>query len=1511
MSVEHDAAEVQAGRALVERWRTGALPRRDPEIPARKGSGDTPLSPAQERLWFLEQLTPGTSAYAVSFCAWMRGPLDEHALAASVQALVSRHEILRARVRMVTSEPRLVIDEAPRIRLDTADLRNLPADRREDEALRRAEAALRQPFDLAAGPLARVKLVRVASDRYLLGVIAHHLVCDGWSLGVALRELAALYAAYATGQTPSLPDLPIQYRDVAAWQRQHADGPSWEPDLEYWAERLAELPALKLPTDQPRSAVAAPTLRGRRRRVRLPGELTASLRQLGRETHTTLYMVLLAAFQALFGRLSNQEDVAVGSPVANRRRPEVQGLIGPLVNMLTVRTDLAGNPTLRQLLGRVRESCLGAYAHQEVPFERVVERLQPNRSGNRHPLFQVAFALQGMLPLPASFGGVDLEPVELAPEAVQYDLELELWDTGSGLEGSLGYRTDLFGEATAAQLLDRLQRLLRQVCADPGRRLGDLDLLADTERRLLVAWNRTTASPAGERCVQELFEQQAARSPTAVAVELGDQRLTYDDLNARANQLARHLRGVGVEPGTTVAMCVERELEMVVGLLGILKAGGSYLPLDPGHPAERLGFMIADTRALVLVTKQRLLGRLAERDRRRLRVVCLDRDQGQIAALPRRNLDPPTTARHLAYVIYTSGSTGHPKGVEVEQRSLWSHCLAMRAALGLTPDERVLQFSGVAFDTAIEQILTPLTCGATVVLRGAALWSPAELWRNVPALGLTVVNLTPAYWQQAVAALPDGGGGTLAPLRLLIVGGDVVAPKVVAAWRRKVTGVRLLNAYGPTEATVTTTLFDATGATGAGPLPIGRPIANRQVHVLDRWLRPVPIGVPGELYIGGACLARGYLGRPGLTAERFIPDPFAIDPGIEPGQRLYRTGDLARYRPDGNLEFLGRVDRQVKLRGFRIEPGELEAALASHPAVREAVVVAREDQPGERRLVAYVVCTGEPPSPGELRAYLARTQPEYMLPAAYVVLDALPLNRSGKVDRKALPAPGTTRPALTGGYVAPRNPTEWLLAGIWAELLGLERVGVHDNFFELGGHSLLATRVVNHLSEALGAEVPLRLLFERPTVATLAAALPAPSPGQALAPMAPIPRLPRVLSPLEGVGVPVDVALSLDDVGTEVWDRLPQDSFFKSAAWLGRVEGTLSPRSAYIMARDERDAPVAGLAAYLVQPDAYLLLNPPRLAVWPELRAAVAPFQPERERHRTDALARALTSELADRYPAAVCVCPYSCTAGTVGAVRRPEVAEALLDAFAEVAADWGARSCAFLHLQEQEQPVLAAALRRRGHAAVTLAAQARLGVSWPSVDHYVASLGRHRRGRVRHELRALQAAGLTTEVVDGSRLRELIDDLAPLYANLQGKYGHTASLEAARETLAWIETRFADVTSVVLVRDRDHVLAFHVFYEVGGTFYTYLTGQTYERRARDGFAYFHATYYEPIRLAISRGVGEIDFGVESYQAKVARGCQLQPLTSLFDFGADLRDELAELFGLVNAAQHTRLGRAA
>jgi amino acid adenylation domain-containing protein len=1024
-----------------------------------------PVSFAQQRLWLVDQLMPGSAAYNVPTAFRLTGPLNVTVLERSFREVVRRHEALRTGI--TTMEGQLVqtiLPDRP-FSLAVVDLSGLPADSRAAECQRRIGEEAHRPFDLEHGPLLRAGLLRLGPEEHALLLTIHHIASDGWSMGILYHEVATLYAAFARGGPSPLPELPIQYPDYAVWQRRWMQGEALQDQLDYWKQKLDGLAqGLELPTDRPRPAV--PAFQGARPSIELPSRLAEGLRTLGRHEGTTLFMTSLAAFQALLHRYTGQRDIAVGSPIAGRTRRELHKLIGCFINMIVLRADLSGDPTFRELLRRVREVAVGAYAHQDLPFERLVEELQGARGPGRHPLFQVMFALHKAPTWGPGLPGVEITPLKVDNGTAKYDLTLTMIETEAGLTCDLEYDTELFDAATAARMMEHFQLLLEAAVADPDRRLSELPILTEAERhQLLVGWNDTRCDYPTDRSVPDLFREQAARTPDAVAVASKDQALSYAALNARTNRLAHRLRALGVGPESLVGLCVGRSPAMVVGLLGILKAGGAYVPLDPELPKGRLALMLDDAQVGVVVTETALRDALAAVGAPVAELVLDGEDPGAWS-----DEDPGVTVapENLAYVIYTSGSTGKPKGVQVTHGALTNFLLSMRARFPMTARDTLLAITTLSFDIAGLEIYLPLIQGARVELAGRdEALDGAWLARRLVESSATFLQATPPTWR---LLLEGGWPGT--PGLTMLCGGEAL-PRDLAD-RLHGRGAALWNLYGPTETTIWSSA--ARVENGEGPVTIGRPIANTQMYVLDAHLRPVPVGVVGDLFIGGAGLARGYLGRPNLSAEKFIPDPF----GGQPGARLYRTGDRARYRADREIEFLGRVDDQVKIRGFRIEPGEIESALRRYPAVSQAAVLVREDPIAGKRLVAFVAPhPGQTPAARDLRNFLRDRLPAYMIPSSFTLLEALPLTFSGKIDRRALPDPRPAPLPTAQETASPHTPIECAISEVFREILGVDPVYLHDSFIDLGGHSLQSVEAITRLEQRIGLRLtPRELLLQ-------------------------------------------------------------------------------------------------------------------------------------------------------------------------------------------------------------------------------------------------------------------------------------------------------------------------------------------------------------------------------------------------------------------------------------------------
>jgi aspartate racemase len=1067
-----------AKRALLElrfKKTKGANPGRQ-TIPRRANRDWAPLSFAQQRLWFINQLEPDSPAYNVPWVRRISGLLKVHSLEQSLNEIVRRHESLRTSFIIVDGEPVQVVSASESIAISIIDLSHLPHS--EQQAQRLAAEEAQRPFDLSRGLLLRASLLRVSEKEHVLLLVMHHIVTDGWSMGVLFRELMALYDAFANGKPSPLAELDIQYADFAVWQRLWLQGEELERQLSYWRQQLDGASGLlDLPTDRPRPAVQS--YRGAKLGAVLPKDLSDRVNGLSQREGATLFMTLLAAFQALLSRYSGQSDICVGSPIANRNQGKIEDLIGVFVNTLVLRTDLSEDPSFQELLRRVKEVALEAYAHQDLPFEKLVEELQPERSLSRNPLFDAMFVLQNAPASTVKLPGVVLSPWSISNKTTRFDLEVHVWDRADGLACTFIYNTDLFDEATIIRMMGHFQVLLEGVAADPQRRLSMIPLSKEAERhQLLEDWNATT-TPYPQQCVHRLFEAQVEKTPDAVAVIFEKEQLSYRDLNRRANQLAHYLRGLGVGPEVPVGVCMERGVEMVVSLLGVLKAGGAYVPLDATYPPERLSFMLEDAGVRVLLTQGRLLESLQTH---KAKVVHLETDWQEIARQVKENPVNETTAENLAYVMYTSGSTGTPKGVSIPHRGV-ARLVKETDYCRMTPGEVFLQFAPISFDASTFEIWGCLLNGARLVVFPAHLPSLDELRKTIQEHRITTLWLTAGLFHQIVEDEPD----SFKHVKQLLAGGDVLSVAHVQKILEKHPECQLINGYGPTESTTFTCCYQVTADWQVGTtVPIGRPVANTQVYLLNRHMEPVAVSEMGELYIAGDGLARGYLNRPELTAEKFIPNPFSR----EVGARLYKTGDLARYLADGNIEFHGRIDNQVKVRGYRIEPGEIEAALTGHPAVGQCVVVARQEAAGDKRLVAYAVAAqGQTPTGGELRSLLKKKLPDYMIPAAFVMLESLPLTPNGKVDRASLPPPDSARQEPEAVFTPPRYDVERMLIQIWENLLNVRPIGIKENFFDLGGNSLLAVRMVSEIKKMYGRTIRLSSLFQGATVEQIASEL--------------------------------------------------------------------------------------------------------------------------------------------------------------------------------------------------------------------------------------------------------------------------------------------------------------------------------------------------------------------------------------------------------------------------------------
>jgi aspartate racemase len=1048
-----------------------------------------PLTFAQGQLWFLDQLAPGNWFYNESSALHLKFEVKPAVLQKALNEIARRHEALRT--TFITVRGELVQAIAPQftVPMVETDLSGLEPAERKAEARRIAAEDAQSPFDLALGPLIRTTLLRLGKQEFIFLLTMHHIIFDGWSFTILLRELTDIYDAYAAGRSSPLPELPIQYGDFAVWQRHWLRGDTLEAKLGYWRKQLADLPLLQLPTDYPRPAFQS--FQGARCTLNIPRPLCDAIRALGVTEGMTPFMTLLTAFKALLYRYAGQDEIVVGVPIANRDRVEIEGLIGFFVNTLVMRTDFSGDPTFREALTRVRKVALEAFEHQDVPFEKLVEELQPERDLSRNPLFQVTFQLYG-----SNTGSGSAEhgvtsfdqapsPFEVEAGTAKFDLRFDLAEMADGsLTGFLEFDTALFAPESGPRMARNFQILLESAVTNPGLRLSELSLLTPAERKeLIVERNATTKPYPRDARIHELFERQVERTPGNIAVECDGQTLTYAELDRRATRLAHYLRRLGVELETPVGISTERSIEMIVGLLGILRAGGVYVPLDLEDPRERLLFSVENAGVHTVLTRERQLFYLSDRG---IRVIPLALESADINREPEEPLSISADSTSLAYILFTSGSTGTPKGVCVPHRAvvrLVTNTDFFRAG----EQDVFLQFAPLSFDASTFEIWGALLNGARLVVFPPYVPSMEELGETIQRRRVTTLWLTAALFHQMVDFHLDSFAG----VRQLLAGGDVLSVPHMRKFLDRYPQATLTNGYGPTENTTFTCTYSTSDASSIGAsCPIGKPIANTRVYVLDRHRQPVPSGLPGELYAAGDGVARGYLNDPELTAHKFVADPLSS----EPDGRMYATGDRVRYLPDGNLEFLGRSDNQVKIRGYRVELDEIVSVLRFHPAVRDAVCILRQDAPGEKRIAAYVVVDDSNGSKPDLRPFLEEHLPDYAIPSAIIAIDAFPVTPNGKVDRAALPAPGSGRPEAAATYVAPETDTERLITALWQEVLGVQNPGVHNNFFDLGGHSLLIVLLHNRLKEVFRKDISIVDLFRYPTIAALAKLL---SPDEA------------------------------------------------------------------------------------------------------------------------------------------------------------------------------------------------------------------------------------------------------------------------------------------------------------------------------------------------------------------------------------------------------------------------------
>ncbi|MTJ48119.1 non-ribosomal peptide synthetase [Dolichospermum sp. UHCC 0259] len=1062
-----------AKKALLAKLMQGKL--QNNTIPCRQHSDSIPLSFAQERLWFLEQLDPNQPLYNEPTALCLRGILDVFVLEKSLNEIVRRHESLRTIFTTVEGKAIPIIFPHFNLNLPIVSLELLTPPEQTIEVKRLAIEEASQLFDLSENPLIRVKLLQLSETEYVLLLTMHHIICDRWSFAILLQELTTLYQAFSNGQISPLKELPIQYVDYAIWQKNYLTGEVLEKQRSYWEKQLADAPAvIELPTDYPRPPVMSN--RGSQLSFSLSPELTQALKTLSQQEEATLFITLLTAFKVLLYRYTQQTDILVGTTIAGRNREELETLIGFFVNTLVLRTDLSNKPSFRQLLRQVRQVALEAYAHQDLPFEKIVEKLQPERNFSHTALFQVMFQLQNTPNKTLEIPNLTWESLEFHNHTVKFDLCLSMVETEQGLIGNLQYNTDLFDVSTIKRMQGHFQTLLESIITNPEQIIEELALLTKTEQKQFLEWNHTQFEYPQDKCIHQLFEAQVEKTPDAIAVVFENESLTYRQLNERANQLAHYLQKLGVSPEILVGICVERSLEMVIGLLAILKAGGAYVPLDPSYPQERLAFMLENSQVSVLLIQQNLVESLPNHQ---ARVFCLDSNSQAISYESIENPVCHLTPENLAYVIYTSGSTGKPKGAMNRHRAISNRLLWMQDYCKLTAADRVLQKTPFSFDVSVWEFFLPLLTGARLVIAQPDGHKDSNYLVNIiTQKQITTVHFVPSMLQ---VFLEQSGVEECNCIKRVICSGEALSIELKNRFFKHL-DAELHNLYGPTEAAVDVTFWKCEkDSILTTTIPIGCPIANTHIYLLDKYLNPVPIGVVGELYIGGVGVGRGYLNSAELTAQKFIPDFFSN----ELGARLYKTGDLARYLANWNIEFLGRADHQVKVRGFRIEIGEIEAAINQHPEIRETVVIVRENRQDDKRLVAYIVPHCTEISVLELRNFLKSKLPDYMIPSAFVVLEKIPLTPNGKINRRGLPAPDRIQQSEANTSLT-LTPVQEILAGIWADILDIKQVGNDNNFFELGGHSLLATRVISQIRKAFQIELPLRCLFESPTVSELA-----------------------------------------------------------------------------------------------------------------------------------------------------------------------------------------------------------------------------------------------------------------------------------------------------------------------------------------------------------------------------------------------------------------------------------------
>ena len=1061
----------------------------------RPNSEPAPLSFGQEQLWFLSQIQDNTT-YNLPLALQISGSLNISVLEQVITEIVRRHEILRTNFQQIEGKNLQVIRPEINISLQVINLEQITAKQQLQNVERLINQETDKIFNLSEDDLFQSTLYQLNQNSYILLLNMHHIISDGWSIGILLQELSTLYGAYLAGNKSPLPDLQIQYADYAIWQKEKFTSEIREKQLNYWKQQLADIPPLlELPTDKPRPPIQS--FRGGIWEFSINSNLSQKIRTLTQQSDATLFMTMLAAFVILLYRCSGQDDILIGSPMAGRNRQEIQSLIGYFVNTVVLRTKLTGNPNFREILNQVRQVATDAHNYQDIPYNQVVEALNPQRNLSYNPVFQILFDLQHSLTDKLQLPGLTLQPFLGEHSTSKFDLSLIIEDRGTELIGAWEYSSDLFTQETISRITENFQTLLNGIVNNPETPINQLPIISAFEQQqILEKWNNTQQDYPESFCIHELFTQQVIKTPDAIAVKFGNQQLTYTQLNQKANQLANYLQNCGVTSEVLVGLYLERSLDILIAILAILKAGGAYLPLDPKYPQTRLTDILNDSQVSIILTQEKLLTSLSSplpRGETPLtpyqgKIILLDTD---LTIISQQNIETPISAikpDNLAYVIYTSGSTGKPKGVMITHQNIVNHATSIIDKYQINSHDRILQFTTFIFDVAAEEIFPAWLSGATLII------CPQEMVTNLIEFSqflaqesLTVVNLPTPYWQEWVLEIDRKVSQIPDSLRLVITGSDQVLPEKLALWQKLVTekrqNIQWINAYGLTETTITSTVYQLPvnyQLNTTHSVPIGRPIANTEIYILDQNLQPVPIGIPGELHIGGAGLARGYLNRKQLTNEKFISNPISSSKS----SRLYKTGDLARYLPDGNIEFLGRIDYQVKIRGFRIELGEIEAVLAQHPLVKSSAVIVREIQPGNKQLVAYVVTEDHSNIQQDLRSFLKQNLPDYMLPAFFVRLAELPLTPTGKINRRALSALMLELNHEID-YILPRNPLEQKLAEIWCQVLGLEKVSVEENFFNLGGHSLATIQIISRIRETLKIDLPLQYLFTEPTIAGL------------------------------------------------------------------------------------------------------------------------------------------------------------------------------------------------------------------------------------------------------------------------------------------------------------------------------------------------------------------------------------------------------------------------------------------